>query len=133
MQTKYILIPEGNRYRLISQVEIPGVCKPGDRGGLVESEHNLGQEGNCWVTENAMVLGQARVSDNALILQNAIVQHKARVFDNAVIFGDARVEMWARVFENAHVGGTATLKGNISVFGDRKLNAVLPSKFKSRK
>jgi carbonic anhydrase/acetyltransferase-like protein (isoleucine patch superfamily) len=130
--SKYKLIPEGNRYRLISQVEIPGVCKPGDRGGLVESEYNLGQEGNCWVTEHAMVLGQARVSDNALILQNAVVQHKARVFDNAVIYGSAVIEQWAKVFENAQVGDSVVVAGNASVYGDAKYTALLHPKLKSR-
>lgn len=31
--------------------------KSGDLGGWIEKESNLSQEGNCWVSGNAMVYG----------------------------------------------------------------------------
>ena len=36
-----------------------GNVKKGELGGYVESEHNLSQEGNCWVCGNAKVCGDA--------------------------------------------------------------------------
>lgn len=36
-----------------------GNVKKGELGGYVESEHNLSQEGNCWVCGNAEVCGNA--------------------------------------------------------------------------
>ena len=42
-----------------------GNVKKGELGGYVESEHNLSQEGNCWVCGNAKVCGDAEVCGNA--------------------------------------------------------------------
>ena len=53
--------------------------KTGDVGGYVESESNLSQDGNAWVS------GDARVYDDAL------VSGDARVYGDAWVYGDARV------------------------------------------
>lgn len=42
-----------------------GNVKKGELGGYVESEHNLSQEGNCWVCGNAEVYDNAEVCGNA--------------------------------------------------------------------
>ena len=35
--------------------------KKGDLGGYVESERNLSQYDNCWIYDNAIVFGNAKV------------------------------------------------------------------------
>ena len=42
--------------------------KKGDKGGFVESEDNLSQDGDCWVYGTAKVYGNAKVHGNALLL-----------------------------------------------------------------
>ena len=59
--------------------------KTGDKGGWVEKESNLSQEGNCWVFGNAQVYGDAQVYGNALVYGNA------QVSGNDWVFGNARV------------------------------------------
>lgn len=54
-----------------------GNVKKGEPGGYVESEHNLSQEGNCWVCGDAKVCGDAEVCGNA------------KVYGNAEVCGDA--------------------------------------------
>ena len=49
-------------YRVIALRDF-GNIKKGAGGGLVEAEHNLSQEGNCWVSDNAVVMGLAQVSE----------------------------------------------------------------------
>ena len=73
----------------------------GDLGGFVESEGNLSQAGNCWVTDNAHVSGAARVDEDAWVGDNARVFGHARVSGTAIVFGDA----W--VCGNAHVSKRA--------------------------
>ena len=51
-------------YRIKSLIDFEDV-KAGDLGGYVEKEENLSQYGSAWVSDNAFVLGNARVSDNA--------------------------------------------------------------------
>ena len=41
--------------------------KKGDKGGFVQSEDNLSQDGTCWVYDDAIVYGDAQVYSNAKI------------------------------------------------------------------
>jgi len=50
-----------------------GNVKAGELGGFLESENNLSQDGDAWVSGDARVFG------------------KAQVFGNAQVFGDAWV------------------------------------------
>jgi hypothetical protein len=47
--------------------------RAGDLGGWVTGEHNLSQEGDCWIFGNAKVTGNAQVSGNARVYENAFV------------------------------------------------------------
>jgi UDP-3-O-[3-hydroxymyristoyl] glucosamine N-acyltransferase len=119
------------KYKLLER-EDNGLCriqalkdfsdvKKGDIGGYVESENNLSQYGNCWVSDNA------RVFDNALVFDNAKISCSARVSDNAKIsgsasvyggagvYGDAMVFNNARVSDNAKISGSAMVSGNARV------------------
>jgi hypothetical protein len=44
-----------------------GYISEGEKGGFVESEVNLSQEGDSWVAGNAMISGNARVSGSARV------------------------------------------------------------------
>ncbi len=68
-----------------------GNVKKGEPGGYVESEHNLSQEGDCWVYGNAEVYDNARVFGNAEVCGNAEVYGNAEVFGNAWVCGNAEV------------------------------------------
>ena len=65
--------------------------KAGERGGYVESEANLSQEGDCWIYGNAKVCGNAWIYGNAKVCGNALVYDNAEVFGNAWVFGSAVV------------------------------------------
>lgn len=68
-----------------------GNVKAGDVGGHIESEHNLSQQGDCWVYYNA------RVFDNAKVYGNAEVFGNAEVCDNTKVYGSSRVNGYAEV------------------------------------
>ena len=85
-----------------------GTVHAGDMGGYVESEKNLSQEGNAWVSGYAKVSGYATVSDDAW------VSGYAKVSGNATVSGNAKVSGNATVRDNATVSGNAdyaTVKG----------------------
>lgn len=111
-----------HRIRALRCIPQYGV-KPGDLGGWIESENNLSQDGNCWVGDNAMVSGNARVNDNAWVKGNARVKGNAMIYDNAWVYGNARVDGNARVRGNAHVGGYAVVSGNVCL----QIGAVINS------
>jgi len=64
---KYELIGEPNEYGL-RQIrylkDLPGI-NAGELGGWLESEKNLSQDGDAWVSGNARVYGDAWVFSNA--------------------------------------------------------------------
>ena len=138
MEKKYKTEPEGDMLRIIALKDFSDV-KVGDKGGLIEKEENLSQEGNCWVYEDAKVYGDAHVSGNAVVYDNAKVYGKAeifrdarvydcayvsdnaRVYDNAIVCGSARVFENARVFGNARVYNDAKISGEAKVYGDARV------------
>ena len=107
-----------------------GNVKKGELGGYVESEHNLSQEGNCWVCgnaevyDNAEVCGNAEVYDNALVYGNAKVYSNAKVYGNALVYGNAKVCGNALVYSNALVCGNAEVCGNADYITIKGLGSV---------
>lgn len=98
-----------------------GLIKAGDKGGFVQSYHNLSQEGNCWIKGEAKVFGNAKVYKNAQVFGRAEVCGYASVKGDAFVFGRAEVYGWAKVFGKAQVFGDAKVYGNAFVHGDAEV------------
>ena len=114
------------------------VCK-GMRGGYVESEANLSQDGACWVGPGAAVIGDAMVCEDALVYGDTTVYNGSMVRGRAIVDGESRlckgavvedsasvrdavIEQWAVVSKAAAVcdsciGHHATISGHASVRG----------------
>ena len=120
---KYRLTEEttkvGNRtlYRIQALRDF-GNVKEGDIGGYIESEKNLSQDGNAWVSGDARVYGNACVYGDACVYGNARVSGNACVYGNAWVYGDARVS------DNAQVSGDAWVSGNAQVSGDADIKTT---------
>ena len=119
--------------------------KKGDKGGYIEKEENLSQNGDCWVYHNAVVCGNAeiygkakvfgharvygdavvygtaRVYDNAKVYDYAEVYDKAWVYGNAEVFNNAQVYCNALVIDNARVYGKAEVYHNAKIFGNAEV------------
>jgi len=91
------------RIRALKDISMKySLIQEGELGGFVESEFNLAQEGNCWISDNAVVFGNAKVYDNAEI------RGRSYIFGNARIFHDAAV--WdSSCFGSAWIYGEASL------------------------
>ena len=106
---KYKLTDETIEYNCVTLYRIEalrnfGSIKAGDKGGFVQSYHNLSQEGDCWIHGEAKVFGNAKVYENALVFGRAEVYDWAKVYGKAQVFGDAKV------YGNAFVKGDAIIK-----------------------
>ena len=120
MEKKYKLTDEiidfkGCKLHRIEALKDFSNVKKGDRGGFVESEDNLSQDGDCWIHDDA------RVHSNAKICDNAIIYGYAKVCDNAIIYGDARVFGNVQVCDNARVFDNAKILGNTIVYNKAKI------------
>ena len=112
-------------YRIRALRDIPARnVKAGDRGGWIAGEHNLSQDGDAWVADEAIASGYAIISGRALVAAGAWVSGDAHVFGDAVVagrsrvYGDAVVYDSARVLHDAHVYGHAVVCGNAEVYNN---------------
>lgn len=123
----------GHTLHRIEALKDFGNVKKGDKGGFIEKENNLSQDGDCWVYNNAKVCDKARVFGEAMIFNDAVVCGdaevrgnarvfgKARVFDDAEVCGYAEVSEDALVYKDAKICGNARVLGNASICGNAKI------------
>ena len=83
IEPKYKLTEEtinvnGRTLHRIESLKDFGDVKKGIKGGYVENESNLSQNGDCWVSDDAKVYGDAKVYDNA------------KIYGEAEVFGNNR-------------------------------------------
>ena len=90
--------------------------RKGELGGYVESENNLSQEGDCWISGKAKVYDDANVFDNACVYGAAEVFDKAEICNNACISGSAKIYNNAKIYDNAYVCNAAEVYGNAEIF-----------------
>lgn len=106
MKKKYKLTEESINYccRTLYRIESLkdfSIVKKGDKGGYIEKEDNLSQEGDCWIYDNAKVYDKAKVFGNAIIADNVLVYGNALVYDNAKVYGYAKVCGSAEIKNNS--------------------------------
>ena len=120
MENKYKLTEESISYfgKTLYRIEALkdfGNVKKGDKGGYVQSEENLSQEGDCWIYDNAKVFDSAVVYGNAKVFGNAEVFGNAKVYGNALVYGNAKVFGDAKVYDGEKVYGDAIVSNNAIV------------------
>ena len=126
---KYRLTEEttkvGNRplYRIQALRDF-GNVKEGDIGGYIESEKNLSQDGNAWVSGDARVYGNACVYGNAWVSGDARVYGDVWVSGDAWVYGNAWVSGNAWVYGNARVSDDARVSGNARVYGNADIKTT---------
>ena len=115
---KYILHhKEGKLWRIQACKNFSHIFK-GDFGGLIESENNLSQKGDCWISDNAQVYDKAKVYGNAQVYGDAIVSDFAQVHGNAKVSGISTViSDFAQVYENAQICDYSQVCANAQVCG----------------
>ena len=127
MEKKYELIETvyRGRYRIKAlkdfQLITGEMVQKGDLGGRVDGEHNLSQEGTCWIDYYARAYGDSKVIDNAVLKDCSCAYNNSTISGNAVMKGDS----WAK--DNSIVSGNAVMKDHSWAKGNSRItgNAVL--------
>lgn len=114
-ETKIIMV--GNEsvkvHRIKALVDISENVKAGDLGGWVENEDNLLQSRSCWIFDNSVCCGNARIYGNAILKNNSICCENAglngnAVIDSSCIKGESRIRIGA-IVKNSIIGGTTEI------------------------
>jgi|GEM_PF-1057261 len=132
MANKYVFTDETKVYKGVTLHRIKATgnnrfLPAGMLGGFIESDFNLSPDGNCWICDNAIVMGHATVVDNAVVTDSAIVS------GNACIAGSAYVGDYAKISGNAFITNNARVVGHAVVsyyacvndFAEVKVNAKI--------
>lgn len=73
LKDEFVTLPDGEKvFRIQALVPFADV-EAGEKGGYIQKEENLSQDGNAWVYGNARVSGNAWISGNAVLVGNAWV------------------------------------------------------------
>lgn len=141
---EYKLTNESKKYNGITLFRIRRIPS-GTLGGWIESENNLSQKGDCFIFDDAMVFGDAKITGNAMVKNSAqvygnafisgnaqvsgsvVVYDNASIIDNAQVSGSAVVYDNASIIDNAQVSGSAVVYNNASIMDNAKVsgNAVI--------
>lgn len=133
-------------YRIKALRDIPSInVKAGQFGGLVTSEMNLSQFGDCWINYNAKVFGHVFVVDSAYIGGNAkvtcdmdeesiVIRGNTSVGGNATItleenadgspITDTAIMGNVNITDNANLRNVRLMRGDISISGHAVLDGV---------
>lgn len=93
----------------------------GDLGGLVESEKNLEQDGNCWIADNACAFDSARVCNNAIVRDTAYVFEYAVMADNATVCNHAMVQGSVLIKGDAMIADDVIISGYTQIGGSARI------------
>ena len=96
--TTNFIIQNNKKLYQIQSLKIFSKVEVGELGGYIESEKNLSQEGDCWISNNATVYDDATVYDEAIVCDNATVYGRAKVYGDCWICGDDVVCDDAKVY-----------------------------------
>lgn len=92
----------------------------GTKGGWVEDESALAQDGDCWIyDENSVVFAGAAVSGNARLTQPCVISHGALVGGNSWLDA-AEVSHGAIISDNVTIQHS-TVRGECRIFGHARV------------
>lgn len=87
----------------------------GRLGGFVSDLDRISD--NAWVMEDAVVMDQARLTGNSVVSGGAVVKGRAGLFDNSYVGGEAVVSGNARLTDDSTADGFARISGSALVSG----------------
>ena len=93
-----------------------GEVKAGDLGGWIETESNLSNDGNAWVSGNAWVYGDAEVSGNAWVYGNAEVSGRKHILWISMIGSRDDTVTFCRSKERKIIVAVGCFSGTIDEF-----------------
>lgn len=93
----------------------------GEIGGYVESEKNLSQDDDSWISDNAKVYDNAKVFDKANVSGDAWIYGNSKIYEKARISGSVQIRDNAKIYGNAWVYGNAKISNDTEISGDSRI------------
>lgn len=140
MEQKYKILQdetirhEGRTLYRIQAVKDFNDVKSGDRGGWIQNEENLSQDGLCWLYNDAKAYDNAKVEKNATLRDNVQAfgnsyiggnvkcSENVIIKDDAKIFDDVILQYFVQVYENARLSDRVVVSKHTHIHGDAMLS-----------
>lgn len=126
-ETKKIIVDGDKKtlHRIISTNNFVDVTI-GDKGGWVESERNLSQEGDAWIYDDSAVFSAAAVSGDAVVMLDSIVSGHAIITDRTIISRGSKVSGSVSISGDSLITDYAVITGSLDIkdsllMGPRKM------------
>lgn len=109
-------------YRIVALKDFADV-EAGDKGGYIESEKCLEQEGACWVYNEAVILGKSNLDKNARVYGKSVVKGTCYltgdcfIYDGVTLDGSILVADFAKIYGNTVIKGRAIICDNAHIEG----------------
>ena len=89
--------------------------KAGDLGGWVSGKHNLSQEGDCWIYD------EAKCMDNARMYHNSVMYNNAVMCDFSEMHGDSAMHNYSAMLDNSRMYNCSAMYDNSRMYNDSKM------------
>lgn len=107
-------------YRIVALKDFADV-EAGDKGGYIESEKCLEQDGACWVYDEAVILGKSNLEQNARVYGKSVVKGNCYLTGDCLIFDDVVLDGSILVADNAKIYGNTVIKGRAIIGNDARI------------
>lgn len=107
-------------YRIVALKDFVDV-EAGDKGGYIESESCLEQEGTCWVYNDAVILGKSNLEQSARVYGKSVVKGNCYLTGDCLIFDNAVLDGSILVADNAEIYGNTVIKGRAIIGNDARI------------
>lgn len=107
-------------YRIVALKDFADV-EAGDKGGYIESEKCLEQDGACWVYDEAVILGKSNLEQNARVYGKSVVKGNCYLTGDCLIFDDVVLDGSILVADNAEIYGNTVIKGRAIIGNDARI------------
>ncbi len=123
-------------FRITALIDGPHF-KKGQKGGLIQHEHNLSQEGNSWIGDGCQVIGKCEILDSSVVLgksklrgkvilkKGAVVTGKCLISGNILISGSTIQDEVNIQSTNLIISGNSKIVGPVTL---KKVTGVLKNK-----
>ena len=127
---KYRLTEETRNLNTKTLYRIEALCTfgdvhKGDKGGFIEKEENLSQNGLCWVYDEACVYGNAKVIEDAKVKGESVIHSNATIRGEATVSNHCIIKGWATIGGNVYMEGKMIVGGCTKFFNNMVMRGEL--------
>jgi len=111
----------GLRYRVKALRDFSDI-KAGDVGGFVTSEHNLSQNGDCWVYDDAKMFDNSEIHNDAKMHNNSEMHNNSKMLNNSEMFDSSKMHNNSKMYDSSKMYDNSKMRVNSEMLGNSEMH-----------